>query len=287
MLKFNIFKLTSLVLLLSTSACVLNNDDDKNQIRIETGTSFGECIGYCSTTMEIAGTSVVYKSYSWNATEFPERKLEFELDDAEYDGLNSVLNLTDISTLDAVIGCPDCADGGAEWISIEQSGKTKKVSFEYGAEIPEISAIMAILRSLRSKADTLVNNPRTIISSKQPQELIRDEYKIVESEIIGNKLHLTVEYSGGCARHYFDLYMAPNSFLESWPVQAVIFLQHNGSGDACKALKRKSLVFDLSPIAELYQSYYNGQLDPILLNLSDYSAGKFMPVVQIRFVPEN
>jgi hypothetical protein len=33
--------------------------------------------------------------------------------------------------MDTVIGCPDCADGGAEWLELGFEKEVKRVTFEY------------------------------------------------------------------------------------------------------------------------------------------------------------
>lgn len=43
--------------------------------------------------------------------------------------------------LPAVVGCPDCADGGAEWLEVRLTdGTLHKVTYEYGIEPVDIPA---------------------------------------------------------------------------------------------------------------------------------------------------
>lgn len=51
--------------------------------------------------------------------------------------------------LDSIYGCPDCADGGAEWIEIQDDQQIKKVTFEYGDTLAPIENLMLELRDLR------------------------------------------------------------------------------------------------------------------------------------------
>jgi hypothetical protein len=52
--------------------------------------------------------------------------------------------------LNDVYGCPDCADGGSEWIEIiTDDDKSKKVTFEYGKTVPEIEKLIKLLREER------------------------------------------------------------------------------------------------------------------------------------------
>ena len=48
-----------------------------------------------------------------------------------------------------IIGCPDCADGGAEWIEIAKGDSKHKVTFELGKSPKEIEKLVTILREKR------------------------------------------------------------------------------------------------------------------------------------------
>ena len=47
-----------------------------------------------------------------------------------------------------VIGCPDCADGGAESLSVTADGQTDKVTFEYGAQVAELEPLLGQMRAV-------------------------------------------------------------------------------------------------------------------------------------------
>ena len=70
--------------------------------------------------------------------------------------LDTYLNLLEIDfenfrLLDDRIGCPDCADGGAEWIQVNWSGQNKRVTFENGQLIKGFEGLVVKLRDLRNK----------------------------------------------------------------------------------------------------------------------------------------
>ncbi|CAF4279798.1 unnamed protein product, partial [Rotaria sordida] len=48
--------------------------------------------------------------------------------------------------LDDRIGCPGCADGGIEWIEVNWSKESKRVTFEYEALINGIEELIKYLR---------------------------------------------------------------------------------------------------------------------------------------------
>jgi hypothetical protein len=62
------------------------------------------------------------------------------------------LTIKDFFELPQTIGCPDCTDGGAEWLEIELAdGRTHKLIYEYGNEPALLKNSVAILRKLMSK----------------------------------------------------------------------------------------------------------------------------------------
>ncbi len=69
-----------------------------------------------------------------------------------WDSFKKTVDLNDFFSLPEIIGCPDCADGGAEWLEIEDfSGKKYKVTFEHGNTPLEIKNAIAALREQYEK----------------------------------------------------------------------------------------------------------------------------------------
>ncbi len=71
------------------------------------------------------------------------------ISEADVAALKNELNINKISSLPEVIGCPDCADGGAEWIAINADGKQYKITYEYGKAPKELEAAVAKLKVLK------------------------------------------------------------------------------------------------------------------------------------------
>ncbi|MCI5122954.1 MAG: hypothetical protein D3925_00385 [Candidatus Electrothrix sp. AR5] len=88
---------------------------------------------------------------------------------------------------------------------------------------------------------------RTLVREKKP--IGTDMVMISAAGLKGDKLLIDVSYAGGCAPHDFQLEWN-GDFLKSNPQQVMFNLSHNGNGDACQALIRERLQFDLSPILE-------------------------------------
>ncbi len=126
-----------------------NNPVAPNKATIETiktGTSFGMCAGYCVTELVINSKSIIYIR---SGDERPEVKNEISLPPDKWNVLVNALDIKKFNLLPEKIGCPDCADGGAEWIEINDGKTIKKVTFEYGASISEIDPLRKILSEVR------------------------------------------------------------------------------------------------------------------------------------------
>jgi len=93
----------------------------------------------------------------------------------------------------------------------------------------------------------------------------RDPVNITDARIHGDRLELTVQFSGGCKEHRFFLY-GWRGFSKSKPVQADLFLSHNANDDSCEALLTGNVQFDLTPLKELYWQTYSDN-GPILLRI--------------------
>ncbi|WP_425390316.1 hypothetical protein [Ekhidna sp.] len=112
--------------------------------KIEFGTSFGMCAGYCTQILSLTKGEI-------SKTVIP--RLDDDLTEksctASYDGFNLVtskIDLTEFLALEETIGCPNCADGGAEWIEITTVNGSKKVTYEYGKEPGSVKSFIKELR---------------------------------------------------------------------------------------------------------------------------------------------
>ena len=124
------------------------------EIRIDSGTSFGECTGYCIFQLIIENGNAHFVAYSWwdvlSFTDFTDLVLDIVLTDTEWNNILSYINFDYFQTLDDVYGCPDCADGGTEWVEISIDNEIKKVTFEAYTEVNGIEDLILILRELRT-----------------------------------------------------------------------------------------------------------------------------------------
>lgn len=121
----------------------------------------------------------------------------------------------------------------------------------------------------RSIGARILGSLRVEIGDTAPEDLKKDGFSFSDARIDGAALHLTVVSGGGCRDHSYSLTMTPASFMESYPVQANLYLRHDAHDDPCDAIVTDSVVFNLTPIVLLYRQMY-GPTGQINLNLYDF-----------------
>lgn len=122
--------------------------------KIASTTSFGMCAGYCKTSLEISEGEAVLTREAWGrgaGANLPPQRFAAQLTPQEWQELTGLAAAAKIDGLPGTIGCPDCADGGAESLTIVSTGATKTISFEHGAAIKEAQPLLDRVRALRSR----------------------------------------------------------------------------------------------------------------------------------------
>jgi len=131
---------------------------DSDIISIEYGTSFGECLGYCIRSIEIAGIDVEFEASGQTVTDkLPDINISGEISIEDWQNLVNKIDFIVFRNLEEVIGCPDCTDGGSEWIEITTSELFHKVTFEYYNEPEEIQNYIDDLRNLMEQYEERIN----------------------------------------------------------------------------------------------------------------------------------
>ena len=116
------------------------------------GTSFGECAGYCRTELTVRALSATFRRTTWRIDPpLPAKETTATLRADEWYAIVNSIDLVQLSRLDTIIGCPDCADGGAEWVEVTDHGYHKKVMFEFGKSLPYIQAMIDRLRAVEAR----------------------------------------------------------------------------------------------------------------------------------------
>lgn len=132
--------------ILSFSGCKKDRINNLNSISY--GTSFGMCVGYCSNNLLISDLKLTF-SKSKNGQASDTKTCSKTISEADVNAIKNELNMEKIAALPETIGCPDCADGGAEWIAINADGKQYKITYEYGKAPKELEAAVARLKLLK------------------------------------------------------------------------------------------------------------------------------------------
>lgn len=145
-------KLLLAALVVSLAACA-TSAPTSNVSQIVSTTSFGMCQGYCSTRLEItSGQAVLTRDPGGRGPRrLPTQRFTATLTPAEWEELSQLAAHTDLKALPDVIGCPDCADGGAESLALTRDGETRSISFDHGATIAPAQALLEKVRALRTR----------------------------------------------------------------------------------------------------------------------------------------
>ena len=122
-------------------------------LSISSGTSFGMCRGYCQQSVSVSAKPlqvVARKEPNFAQQPYPPVRKPFAISSSEWSQLLSSVNVENFSKLAERIGCPDCADGGAEWIQINWLNGSKRVTFENGRTVAGIENLITQLRAIRT-----------------------------------------------------------------------------------------------------------------------------------------
>ncbi len=124
-----------------------------------------------------------------------------------------------------------------------------------------------------------------IIPTWSPPGLLQDDPVVVrEGSIDGDVLRLIVMHSGGCGDHAFKLFWRP-TFIESYPVQTDLFLQHVNLGDFCEAIITTELFFDIREITERCAAGHD-EYEDIILNVYGYFEDEPGERISVTYSPE-
>jgi hypothetical protein len=101
-------------------------------------------------------------------------------------------------------------------------------------------------------------------------EPLSDGFTIEMMAIVGDCLELDVSYSGGCESHTFTSCW-DQSFAESDPVQAWLWVDHDAKNDLCQAIVPDTWTIDLSALKQAWQIAYQSQTGTIILHVGGES----------------
>lgn len=149
-------KFALLALALALGACANAASPTTGGVsQVVSTTSFGMCAGYCTTRLEIsAGQAVLIRQARGGRgapNGLPDQRFTATLTASEWSEIEALAAHTSFEGLPAVIGCPDCADGGAETLTLNSSGTSRTITFDHGAAIPPAQPLLDRVRALRTR----------------------------------------------------------------------------------------------------------------------------------------
>jgi hypothetical protein len=138
---------------LSLAACASSAPPAAEVRQVVSTTSFGMCVGYCTTRLEISEREAVLIREARGgrgAPNLPTQRFIAALSPGEWQEIARLAANADLSDLPPVIGCPDCADGGAESLTIVGADQ-RSISFDHGAAIVQAQPLLDRVRALRER----------------------------------------------------------------------------------------------------------------------------------------
>jgi hypothetical protein len=97
--------------------------------KVASTTSFGMCAGYCKTNLEISEGQAVLTRESWGrgaGADLPPQRFTAQLSPQDWQEIARLAAAAKIDALPDVIGCPDCADGGAESLTTKRPAPRRR-----------------------------------------------------------------------------------------------------------------------------------------------------------------
>ena len=243
MKKSTIILFFGMLLYLLFPACnQIESDNLANDVDyVKYGTSFGMCLGYCIHEIQVTSDNIDFKKNGHEMDGLlPEVNLSSEIDQNYWLVLSENIDFEAFMQLDSVIGCPDCADGGAEWIEIKHNGKVHKVVFEYMNEpetvMPYIDYLRTYTEAFKIEENEAVNfSERTLI----------DQSGIVRNSVCPDNCNEFVIgiINGTDTSYFYDEYLDTGLKLDYTEIQFNGVLQYDSTSIFSQNGKNEEAVF--------------------------------------------
>jgi hypothetical protein len=148
--------LLAAILVLTLAACDAQGPNGPTSVRatvIRSNTSFGFCLGYCRSTLEITAEHATYRLIDDRRRQ-PTLERTVPISASEWHALESAVDRRRLEALATVIGCPDCADQGAESLEVVGEDWSRTITFEYRAALPPLQPLLDRVRDIRDRIDS-------------------------------------------------------------------------------------------------------------------------------------
>ncbi len=142
-MKYYQILLPGLAFLLLFSAC---SKDDTTVYRISQGAFTCQCFGECLSLVTITEGAFQFSTYqTCDPASTIQRDCGEFLPAPEFQAIASLVDWQAFRQLEETIGCPDCNDGGGQWVEISRGGEVHRVTYEADAPPPELAELLAEL----------------------------------------------------------------------------------------------------------------------------------------------
>ena len=125
----------------------LTKNSSSDILFIKHGTSFGECSGYCFNETKFTKNLIINIGKSWNKD--PDKTDTLKMEMNNWKNMINAIDIKAFYMLPYKIGCPDCTDGGAEWLIVGTKDNEWKVEFEYGSNTVTTKKLLSIIRQIK------------------------------------------------------------------------------------------------------------------------------------------
>lgn len=218
--------------------------ENKHEVTvIRYGTSFG----FCQNNISITSSEVTLNKNGWVydpivLSVITDKK---QIENSYIQELFEKVNFDDFLELKETIGCPDCADGGAEWLEISTKNNTHKVTFEYlNNKIPELEDILTTIREFYN---SLQKEVYVVIDNDTYNNTSTAYYTITAAVIEGDILTISILSSGCDGNRFITNLIDSGSLLESSPLQRKLKINLINQ-EACLAIVTKDYEIDISKL---------------------------------------
>ena len=143
--------LVVLTVVAGSAACTSVAPGTEGVSTIRTTTSFGFCLGYCRTILEVTADGMVFVEEPTRQADLPRVVRTAPISAEEWRSLVEAVDRAALEALPPTVGCPDCADGGAESVEVIATGWRDQVTFEFNAPLPALEPLLSRLRPLRER----------------------------------------------------------------------------------------------------------------------------------------
>jgi hypothetical protein len=125
-------------------ACMEEAPTSSSTQVLDAGWSFGFCIGPCISELGISSEVLTLRVSDRQRNVIAENRGRLT---AQGSARLSAIAAALPADLAEQYGCPDCADGGASWVTVVRGGSSRRTEYEHGNPPPQLQAADELLSS--------------------------------------------------------------------------------------------------------------------------------------------